>query len=266
MNSHHFSPRPQLERPLFLPDWIAEHLEARFGSQVAQSQLRRSIARDGCACVRAAPVRLQSLLGASGVTRSSWASQGLLVTTPRPNLLGLGPQFLGRFEVQDEGSQLLGELVDAHSGDTVLDLCAGAGGKSLQLAALVGPQGEVHATDIDLHRLERLRSRAAKAEAHILIHGKEAPANMRASRVLVDAPCSELGVLRRGPDLRWRLDPSLVKSLPQIQRHLIDRGLRHLAPGGRLVYDTCTITREAEAVVEAMLDSPRARARAAFPS
>ena len=174
--------------------------------------------------------------------------------TPRPNLLGLGPELLGRFEVQDEGSQLLGELVGARPGDEVLDLCAGAGGKSLQLAAIVGPEGKVHATDIDLPRLERLRTRASKANARVLIHGAEAPTSLQVTRVLVDAPCSELGALRRGPDLRWRIDPSLVKSMPQIQRGLIDSGLRHLAPGGRLVYATCTYAREEnEDVVEAAL-------------
>jgi 16S rRNA (cytosine967-C5)-methyltransferase len=178
----------------------------------------------------------------------------LIVTTHRPNLLGLGPEFLGQFEVQDEGSQLLGELVDARPGDEVLDLCAGAGGKSLQLAALVGPEGKVHATDIDLPRLERLRTRAAKANARVLIHGREAPLTLRVPRVLIDAPCSELGALRRGPDLRWRLEPSLVQTMPAIQRALIDTGLRHLAAGGRLIYATCTFTRdENEDVVDATL-------------
>lgn len=238
------------------PDWIGDHLEAHFGDEAAA--LAEAIDRPGPVCLRARGDRLelQRQLSALGVetTPGRWASQSLVVLTPRPNLLGLGPELLGRFEVQDEGSQLLGELVGARPGDEVLDLCAGAGGKSLQLAAIVGPEGKVHATDIDLPRLERLRTRASKANARVLIHGAEAPTSLRVPRVLVDAPCSELGALRRGPDLRWRLDPGLVSSMPPIQRGLINTGLRHLAPGGRLVYATCTYTREEnEQVVEAAL-------------
>ena len=238
------------------PDWIGEHLDARFGAEAAA--LAEALNRPGPVCLRSRGPRdeLQRLLAARGVetVAGRWAPHALVVTTPRPNLLGLGPDFLGRFEVQDEGSQLLGELVDAHPGGEVLDLCAGAGGKSLQLAALVGPEGKVHATDIDLPRLERLRTRAAKANARVLIHGREAPATLRVSRVLIDAPCSELGALRRGPDLRWRLEPSRVTSMPALQRELITTGLRHLVPGGRLVYATCTFTREEnEDVVDAIL-------------
>lgn len=228
------------------PDWIGAHLEARFGAEAGA--VAEAFNRPGPVCLRArgSRVELQQQLAAVGVesTLGRWASQSLIVTTPRPNLLGLGPDFLGRFEVQDEGSQLLGELVGARPGDEVLDLCAGAGGKSLQLAAIVGPTGKVHATDVDLPRLERLRTRAAKANARVLIQGKEAPASLLVSRVLVDAPCSELGALRRGPDLRWRIEEQIVISMVPIQLALIESGLRHLAPGGRLVYATCTFTRE----------------------
>lgn len=238
------------------PDWIADQMEARFGDEAAA--MAEALNRPGPVCLRARGAReeLQQQLAAAGIetTPGRWAAQSLVVTTRRPNLFGLGPEFLGTFEVQDEGSQLLGELVDARPGDEVLDLCAGAGGKSLQLAAIVGPQGKVHATDVDLPRLERLRTRAAKANARVLIHGKEAPASLLVSRVLIDAPCSELGSLRRGPDLRWRVEPGLVDSMVPIQRGLIETGLKHLAPGGRLVYATCTFTRaENEGVVDAVL-------------
>ncbi len=252
-------PAPTAWRDRFsFPDWIGEHLEARFGDEVAA--LAEALDRPGPVCLRARGSReeLQSALAKHGIetTPGRWAAQSLVVTTPRPNLYGLGPEFLGRFEVQDEGSQLLGELVDVREGDVVLDLCAGAGGKSLQLAALVGPEGKVHATDVDLPRLERLRTRASKANARVLIHGLQAPSGLLVPRVLIDAPCSELGALRRGPDLRWRLEPSLVGSMPSLQLGLISTGLRHLAPGGRLVYATCTFTREEnEGVVEAALSA-----------
>lgn len=238
------------------PDWIGQEIDARFGEDAAA--LADALNRPGPVCLRARGSReeLRALLASRGVESvpGRLAAHSLIVTSPRPNLFGLGPELLGRFEVQDEGSQLLGELVDAHPGDEVLDLCAGAGGKSLQLASMVGPEGRVHATDVDLPRLERLRTRASKANARVLIHGKEAPASLIVPRVLIDAPCSELGALRRGPDLRWRLEPSLVSSMPPIQLGLIETGLRHLAPGGRLVYATCTFTRaENEGVVEAVL-------------
>ena len=257
-------PAPTLWRDRFsFPDWIADQLHARFGDDAAA--MAEVLNRPGPVCLRAKGSReeLQIQLAAAGIetTLGRWAPRALVVTTRRPNLFGLGPEFLGRFEVQDEGSQLLGELVDARPGDEVLDLCAGAGGKSLQLAAIVGHQGKVHATDVDLPRLERLRTRAAKANARVLIHGQEAPASLLVPRVLIDAPCSELGALRRGPDLRWRLDAGLVASMPSIQRGLIEAGLRQLAPGGRLVYATCTFTlAENEGVIDGVLkDHPELR-------
>lgn len=235
------------------PDWIAEHLEARFGPTTAA--LADAFNSPGPVCLRArgSRVELQQMLADRGIGTElgRWAPHALRVTTTRPNLLGLGPEFQGQFEVQDEGSQLIGELVSAQPGDEVLDVCAGAGGKTLQLAVQVGPSGRVHATDVDLSRLQRLRTRALKANAVISIHGAMPPENLQVSRVLIDAPCSELGVLRRGPDVRWRLQPSPFAPL---QRELIHRGLRHLTPGGRLVYATCTLTRaENEAVVEGIL-------------
>ncbi|MFZ5440674.1 MAG: RsmB/NOP family class I SAM-dependent RNA methyltransferase [Myxococcota bacterium] len=241
------APTPSDWRDRFsVPEWIAAHLEARFGPDAAA--LAAELNRPGPVCLRAKGPRdaLAAKLARAGLdtVAGRWSPSALLVTTPRPNLFGLGPDFLGEYEVQDEGSQVLSLLLEARPGDDVLDLCAGAGGKSLHLAALVGPQGRVHATDVDLPRLERLRTRASKAGARVLIHGQQPPAELRVPRVLVDAPCSELGALRRGPDLRWRLEPGLVQSLPPLQVELIGRGLRHLQPGGRLVYATCTLTRE----------------------
>lgn len=242
-----------------VPDWLAATLERAVGAEAPA--LAAAFNRPGPVCLRVNRLRttreaLAAALCRQGVTAEPgrWAPDALLVTSPRPNLLGLGSELLGAFEVQDEGSQLLGQLTGAQPGDEVLDLCAGAGGKALQLAALVGAQGRVHAADLDLPRLERLRTRAAKADARVLLHGREPPAALRVPRVLVDAPCSELGVLRRGPDVRWRVDPSAFAALPALQLELVERGARHLAPGGRLVYATCTLRpEENEAVVDAAL-------------
>lgn len=225
------------------PDWIADRFDARYGDEAPA--LADALNRPGPVTLRARGSRdeLAARLERVGLQTApgALARQALRVLTPRPNLLGLGPDFVGAFEVQDEGSQLLGELLDVRPGDEVLDLCAGAGGKSLQLAAL---GATVHATDLDLSKLDRLRTRAAKANARVLIHGAKPPPSLRVEKLLVDAPCSELGALRRGPDLRWRLREDSVHENARVQRALIALALRHLAPGGTLVYATCTLTPE----------------------
>jgi 16S rRNA (cytosine967-C5)-methyltransferase len=224
-----------------LPDWLAAELQGN-------DALADALNLPGPVCLRAYGDRdaLAAQLAKDGIeTRPGrFAGTCLVVTSPRPNLKP-GPLF----EVQDEGSQLLGALVDARPGDSVLDLCAGAGGKALQLAAT---GATVHACDTDLERLERLRRRAEHAHVSgIRIHGASPPDALKADRVLIDAPCSELGGLRRGPDLRWRIDPATFAPLPALQLALLERGADHTRPGGRLVYATCTFRREEnEAVAE----------------
>jgi 16S rRNA (cytosine967-C5)-methyltransferase len=240
-----------------IPDWLAEVLEAEAGPDAPR--LAASLAVPGPIFLRANTLRttreaLAARLAELGVGTlvTRWARDGLEVTSPRPNLLGLGLD--GLFEVQDEGSQLLAELLQVQPGDQVADVCAGAGGKALALAAHAGPEGQVHCADVDAPRLDRLRLRAARAHAPVAIHGAALPPGLLLPRVLLDAPCSELGALRRGPDLRWRLDPAAFSRWPALQGALLDDALSHLAPGGRLVYATCTLRREEnEAVVEAAL-------------
>jgi len=216
-----------------LPDWLAAELQRTPDPEALADALNLP----GPVCLRARDDRdaLARDLNAAGIeTRpGAHAKQCLVVTSERPNLLALG---CADFEVQDEGSQLLGELVGVRPGDTVLDLCAGAGGKSLQLAAL---GAKVYAYDVDRERLERLRRRAERAAADVTVLGEE---TVDADAVLVDAPCSELGALRRGPDLRWRIDPATFARWPQLQLELLERGARHARR--RLVYATCTFRRE----------------------
>jgi 16S rRNA (cytosine967-C5)-methyltransferase len=227
-----------------LPDWLAALFVRELGSEGAAA-FSEAICAPGPVCLRANTLRctreeLAARLGAEGLrTRPTLlARDGLVVETQRPNLLALESARDGLFEAQDEGSQLLGELVQAEPGETVLDLCAGAGGKSLQLAAQLQNRGLVIAHDIDQERLQRLARRAARAGASCI----EVAAPREADRVLVDAPCSELGTLRRGPDARWRASEADAAQLPALQRALLERA----APLARkrLVYATCTLRRE----------------------
>ncbi len=224
-----------------LPDWLEVHLVAELGEEA--EAFCAAIAVPGPVCLRANRLLctredLATRLAREGISTApaSRVPDALIVTSPRPNLFGAQAWRDGWFEPQDEGSQLLGGLVGAQPGETVLDLCAGAGGKSLLLAA----QGaRVLAYDLDRDRLERLRTRAARARADGAIEIVDRPCG--ADRVLVDAPCSELGILRRGPDARWLIDPRELTSLPRLQRELLETA----APLARkrLVYGTCTIHR-----------------------
>jgi len=233
-----------------LPDWLAAVIRREAGEGAAV--LADALDRPGPIHLRANRARIdrESLalrLADEGVrTRPGLlAPDALEVTSPRPNLLALASLREGLAEVQDEGSQLLGEAVAAGAGEEVLDLCAGAGGKALQLAAAVGPSGAVHALDPDAERLARLGARAARAGAPwVRLHGPEIPTGLLVDRALVDAPCSELGALRRGPDLRFRIDPGGFAAHPALQLRLLERAAGCLRPGGRLVYATCTFRRE----------------------
>ncbi len=156
----------------------------------------------------------------------------------------------GRIEVQDGGSQLACCAVGAQPGETVIDLCAGAGGKSLALAADMAGKGRLIACDTDRGRLSRLLPRAARAgctliETRLLDPGQEAAALAdlvgKADAVLVDAPCSGTGTWRRNPEARWRLSPEALAKLTLLQGRLLDLAAALVRPGGRLVFVTCSL-------------------------
>ncbi len=159
----------------------------------------------------------------------------------------------GLVEIQDCGSQLACEAVAAQPGETVIDLCAGAGGKTLALAAAMGGQGTLVAADTDRARLSRLAPRAERAgalvaETILLDPGREAealaPWHGKADAVLVDAPCSGSGTWRRNPEARWRLDEAGLERLAALQRHVLTLAAPLVKPGGRLVYVTCSLLDE----------------------
>ena len=155
----------------------------------------------------------------------------------------------GTVEVQDEGSQLLALLTDAKRGEMVVDFCAGAGGKTLALGAAMRNTGRLYAFDVSGHRLDALKPRLARSGLSNvypaqIAHERDDRVRRLAGkidRVLVDAPCSGLGTLRRNPDLKWRQSPTSVAELQVKQQAILASAARLLKPGGRLVYATCSL-------------------------
>lgn len=169
----------------------------------------------------------------------------------------------GKIDVQDEGSQLIARLVQPRRGEMVCDFCAGAGGKTLALGALMRSTGRLYAFDINEKRLAGLTPRMRRAglsNVHpVAIRNEQDLRVKRLSgkmdRVLVDAPCSGSGTLRRNPDLKWRFDREEMERINAIQHSVIRAGAKMLKPGGRLVYATCSLLEEEnQAVIEAFLD------------
>ena len=186
-----------------------------------------------------------------------------------PDALALGPgktlpkslRTDGRVEIQDAGSQLIAPLVDPQAGERIIDACSGAGGKALHLAALMANRGTVYGMDVDRKKLAELERRAKRAGATCL---KSKPITATttadfasiADRLLIDAPCSGLGTLKRQPDLKWRLKPAQLNRVRAIQKELLDTYPAMLKPGGRLVYATCSILpSENRAAVDCLLEN-----------
>lgn len=168
----------------------------------------------------------------------------------------------GVIEVQDEGSQLLALLVGPKRGEMVIDFCAGAGGKTLLLGALMRSTGRLYAFDVSAARLAKAKPRFARSGLSNIVpvaidHENDTRVRRlagKAQRVLVDAPCSGFGTLRRNPDLKWRQTPQSLQELVVLQAKILASASRCVAPGGRLVYATCSIlTEENEAQAEKFL-------------
>ena len=250
-----------------LPDWVVDRLRSQHSDDEILALAR--------ALNEPAPLdlRVNTLRGDRERARARLTDDGIeAVPTPyapaglrvrgRP-AIQRHPLFLdGTLEVQDEGSQILGHLVAPRRGELVVDFCAGAGGKSLLLGALMRSQGRLYAFDVSAARLGRLRPRLRRSglsNVHPHVIASERDVRVRrlagkADRVLVDAPCSGLGTLRRNPDLKWRQSPQALEELRRKQAAILDSAARLVRPGGRLVYATCSLlAEENEDVVEAFL-------------
>jgi len=180
-----------------------------------------------------------------------WSRSGLRLCAR--TALGNSPAYkTGLIEVQDEGSQIASLLVDVHPDHDVLDLCAGAGGKTLAMAATMGGKGRIVATDLDAARLNHAKPRLKRAGISSVTTRVLDPANTNwlhkrrksFDRVLVDAPCSGTGAWRRHPSARWHLSPADLDHSIKVQGQALTQGGRMVRPGGRLVYVTCSLLRQ----------------------
>ncbi|WP_371767876.1 RsmB/NOP family class I SAM-dependent RNA methyltransferase [Massilia sp.] len=170
----------------------------------------------------------------------------------------------GAIEVQDEGSQVLAQLLGARRGEMVVDFCAGAGGKTLAIGAIMRSTGRLYAFDVSEKRLTKLKPRLARSglsNVHpvVIAHERDAKVKRLAGkidRVLVDAPCSGMGTLRRNPDVKWRQQPEGIAELTEKQASILDGAARLVKFGGRLVYATCSLLdEENEGIVQGFLAS-----------
>jgi 16S rRNA (cytosine967-C5)-methyltransferase len=237
-----------------LPDWLATRLRERFAPE-AMASLARALLQPAPLDLRANLLKTTrddaiARLRAEGIVcePSAFAPLGIRVEG-KPALERTAAFRDGLVEVQDCGSQLIAHLVAPRRGQTVIDFCAGAGGKSLALAALLRGTGQVFACDVSTARLQRLRPRLARSGAsNVQPFGIDSEADPKLSRlagradaVLVDAPCSGTGTLRRNPDLKWRMDEKAIGELLAKQRAILAAAARLVRPGGALVYATCSL-------------------------
>ncbi len=247
------------------PRWLVDRWIARHGLEPAISWLQfNNRPAPLCLAVNRALTTREDLaraLAASGIATepTRHAPHGLIVTEGHP--LGLDLFHAGHFIVQDEASQLISGVVDAHPGERVLDLCASPGGKTVGIAAAIGDSGSIVAADVRPHRLRllmRTLRRCRLPNARIVHLPAAGPLPFRDGAfdaVLIDAPCSGLGTVRRDPDIRWRRTPDDLPRFAEAQRELLRRAAQLARPGGRVIYSTCSSEpEENEQVVTGFLD------------
>ena len=247
-----------------LPEWLVQPLKDQLGEEFwpLVDSLGQSAPLDlRVNALQEKRAEVQKELAKAGIEArpTPYSPWGLRIDG-KPALTKLDAFTRGAIEVQDEGSQLLALLLDAKRGEMVVDFCAGAGGKTLAIGASMRNTGRLYAFDVSAHRLEALKPRLARSglsNVHpaAIAHERDDRIKRLAGkidRVLVDAPCSGLGTLRRNPDLKWRQSPKAMEELVAKQTAILASAARLLKPGGRLVYATCSILpQENEAIAEA---------------
>lgn len=252
-----------------MPAWLFEKLCVRFGEaealELAQSLNRQAPLDLRVNALKAARENVIAALAEAPILAepTPFAPLGLRIIK-KPSIQNL-PLFKdGSIEVQDEGSQLLAQVLGAKRGEMVVDFCAGAGGKTLALGAMMRNTGRLYAFDISEKRLAKLKPRLARSglsNVHPVLIAHENDAKIKRlagkiDRVLVDAPCSGLGTLRRNPDVKWRQSPDALAELNLKQLSILGGAARLVKAGGRLVYATCSLLdEENDAIAEQFLAS-----------
>ena len=250
-----------------LPDWVVEKLQPSL-DEASLLALGRALQQPAPLDVR---VNAHKMSREAALARLSEEGLAVEATPYSPwgirfkdhPALNRHPLFLdGSLEVQDEGSQLLALLLGARRGEMVCDFCAGAGGKTLAIGAMMASSGRLYAFDVSEKRLANMKPRLARSGLsnvmpQLLTSENDTRVKRLAGkldRVLVDAPCSGLGTVRRNPDLKFRQSPESVAELTQKQAAILRSAVKLLKPGGRLVYATCSLLpEENEAIVDALL-------------
>ena len=240
------------------PEWLEPHFARAFGDARAE---------EGAALASRAPLDLRvntlkaerdkaaGMLSDLQPEPSRWSPWGLrirLAADAKSPAIHAEPAFLkGMIEVQDEGSQLAALFAGAKPGEQVLDLCAGAGGKTLALAAMMENKGQIYATDNDKRRLAPIHERLARSGARNVqvrtpksIGGELDDLAGRCDLVLIDAPCTGTGAWRRNPDAKWRMRPGALVERQKEQSEILDRAVPMLNAGGRIAYVTCSVLDE----------------------
>ncbi len=240
------------------PEWLDPYLARAFGDERAE---------EGAALASRAPLDLRvntlkaerddaaSALADLAPAPTRWSPVGLRVrlsADAKSPAVHAEPAYLkGQIEIQDEGSQIAALLAAAKPGEQVADLCAGAGGKTLALAAAMEGKGQIHATDSDKRRLAPIHERLQRADAHnVQVHTPKADGSElqnlegRMDLVLIDAPCTGIGAWRRNPDAKWRVRPGALDIRMKEQAAALDRAAALVKPGGRIVYVTCSVLDE----------------------
>ena len=249
------------------PEWTAPLFEETFGAawpDEARALAERPPLDLRVNTLKAEPDKVARQLARLNVVRSPYAPDGLRIPAStgdrrHPNIQSDEAYRRGRIEVQDEGSQIAAMLVGASAGDQVLDLCAGAGGKTLALAAAMQNKGQIYAYDADRNRLAAIYERVKRADVrNVQIRPPSADAlaglEGHMDRVLVDAPCSGSGVWRRRPDAKWRLSAEALDKRTDEQAKALGEAAVFVKPGGILVYVTCSLfARENSVPIKAFL-------------
>ena len=247
------------------PYWLVKRWVKQFGFEEAEKLCAfdngQPVLSVRTNTLRIKRAELMSALQEAGaeVQESQWTPEGILVTA-HGALDKLAPLQEGLCQVQDESSMLVAHVVDPQPGELIIDCCSAPGGKTTHMAALMENKGRIVAGDIYEHKLTRIEENAKRLGIDIieptLLDAREVGEEYEAmaDRVLVDAPCSGLGVLRRKPDARWNKSAEEIAALPPLQGEILDSAAKALKAGGVLVYSTCTIDpSENDSVVEAFL-------------